>query len=91
MNDKLFMGALGGTAMSAVGTGMQTNEILQTVSLVITILGGIVSLIVIPILNWYNKSKKDGKIDSSELEEATKILKDGIEAIKKEDKHEQDK
>lgn len=70
-----------GTGTCAVGTAMQTNEVLQTISLIITILGGIVTLIVLPILNWYNKAKKDGKITSEEIKEGVETLNDGLEKL----------
>lgn len=70
-----------GTAMSATGTLMQTNELLQTISLIITIIGGIISFIVIPLVNWYRKSKADGKIDADELKEGIDIVKDGVEEL----------
>lgn len=64
-----LIGGLVGTSTSAVGTALQTNDVLQTISLIITILGGIVSLIVIPILTWYKNAKKDGKITQEEIDE----------------------
>ena len=72
-----------GTSTSAVGTAIQTNEVLQTISLIITILGGIVSLIVIPLLTWYKNAKKDGKITTEEIEEGAKTLQEGLEQLDK--------
>ena len=82
MNGKEFAGGVIGTSLSAVGTALQVNEVLQTISLIITILGGLVSLVLIPLLNWYRNAKKDGKIDAEELTEAAKIVKDGTNKIK---------
>lgn len=79
MEEKLL--ACVGTAMSATGTLMQTNELLQTISLIITIIGGIISFIVIPLVNWYRKSKADGKIDADEIKEGIDIVKDGVEEL----------
>lgn len=82
MKDNLILGSIG-TVLSAIGTGLQTNEVLETISLIITIIGGIITFIVIPLLNWYNKSKADdGKIDADEAREAIKIIADGSEKIK---------
>ena len=82
MKDKLILGSIG-TALSAIGTGLQTNEFLETISLIITIIGGIITFIVMPLLNWHNKSKADdGKIDADEAQETIKIIADGIEKIK---------
>ena len=90
-----FLAGVLGTSCSAVGTALQTNEVLQTISLVITILGGIVSLIVLPLLNWYHKAKQDGKITPDELKEGGETLSDGIEKlnenIKKGNKENEDK
>ena len=79
--NELVLGVIG-TSTSAVGTAIQTNEVLQTISLIITILGGIVSLIIIPILTWYRNAKKDGKITVDEIEEGAKTLQEGLEGTK---------
>ena len=81
MNKEVLGGSIG-TALSAVGTAIQVDEVLKYVSLAITIIGGIISMIIIPILNWYKKSKEDGKISKEELEEGVKIISDGIESVK---------
>lgn len=92
--NELIAGVVG-TSTSVVGTALQTNEVLQTISLVITILGGIVTLIVLPILNWYHKSKQDGKITPDEIKEGVETLSDGLnqlnENIKKGNKENEDK
>ena len=82
MNGKEFAGGVIGTSLSAVGTALQFNEVLQTISLVITILGGLVSLVLIPLLNWYRNAHKDGKIDVDEVKDAAKIVEDGTKKIK---------
>ena len=73
-----------GTALSFIGTATQTNEILQNISLVITIIGGIITFIILPLINWYHKSKQDGKIDKDELKDGINIIVDGTEKIKDE-------
>lgn len=83
MKDEIIMGTIG-TGLSAVGTATQTNEILQTVSLIITIIGGLITFIVLPLLNWYNKAKQDGKIDAEEIKEGVQIITDGSEKVKDE-------
>ena len=75
------LGGLFGTSLSAIGTVIQTNEMLQTVSLVITIVGGVISLIIIPILNWWRKAKKDGKITSDEIKEGVDTIVGGINEL----------
>lgn len=79
-----LIGGCIGTALSALGTALQTNEILETISLVITIIGGVITFIVVPILNWYKHAKKDGKIDADEIKEGLDIIVDGSERVKDE-------
>lgn len=81
MKDNLIYGSIG-TALSAIGTGLQTNEVLETISLIITIIGGIITFIIAPLLSWYNKSKVNGKIDTNEVQEAIEIITHGSEKIK---------
>ena len=83
MKQELLSGTIG-TALSIVGTAMQTNEILETISLVITIIGGVITFIIVPILNWYRHAKKDGKIDADEIKEGLDIIVDGSERVKDE-------
>ena len=78
---ELISGAFG-TALSATGTALQTNELLQTISLIITILGAIISMIVLPLLTWYKNAKKDGKITKDEIKEGIDTLQEGIEGVK---------
>jgi len=82
MNETEFVGGIIGTGISAIGTATQTNEILQTISICITIAGGIVSLIIIPLYNWYKKAKQDGSITKDEINEGVKTLQKGINEIK---------
>lgn len=83
MKQELLSGTIG-TTLSIIGTAMQTNEILETISLVITIIGGVITFIVVPILNWYRHAKKDGKIDADEIKEGLDIIVDGSEKLKDE-------
>ena len=83
MKYELITGAVG-TSLGVVGTATQTNELLQTISLVVTIVGAVISMIVVPLLGWYNKAKKDGKITTEELEEGAKTLQEGVEGVKEE-------
>lgn len=81
MEKELLTGTIG-TAVSAVGTATQTNEMLQTISLVITIIGGLITFIIVPLVSWYQKAKKDGKIDANEAKEGAKIIIEGSQEIK---------
>jgi len=70
-----------GTSLGVIGTSIQTEDVLRIVSLIITIIGCLITWIVIPILNWYNKAKEDGKINKEEVKELTDILDEGSKKI----------
>ena len=82
MVQREMIGGAIGTTLSATGTALQTNELLQTISLIITILGAIISMIVLPLLTWYKNAKKDGKITKDEIKEGIDTLQEGIEGVK---------
>lgn len=81
MKDELILGGAG-TALAVLGTATQINEVLQTISLVITILGAFVSFVVVPLLSWYKNANKDGKITADEVKDAAKTLKEGLDKTK---------
>ncbi len=80
--NKEFAGGLFGTVLSATGTAMQPSEVLQYISLGITIVGGIITLIIIPLWNCWQKAHKDGKITEDEVEEGLDTAAKGIEELK---------
>ena len=87
--NKELIGGIAGTSLSIVGTASQTNELLQDISLVLTIIGTLITIIM-ALINWWKNAKKDGKITSDEIQDAVDIIKDGVDSIKdkidKEDK-----
>ena len=72
---------IGGNAGMYVLTVIQTKEIFQIISLVLSIL---ISLFIIvgKIVDWYKKAKSDGKITKDEIEELTGNVKEDISQIK---------
>lgn len=86
--NKEVVGAMSGTALSAVGTGLQTSEVLQIISLVLTIIGSLITIIM-AVTNWWKKANADGKITKEEIQEGIDIIQDGIEDLK--DKTKEDK
>ena len=80
MKRELITGSIG-TAFGVVGTVTQTNEILQTISLIVTIIGATISMIVVPIMSWHIRAKKDGKITEEEIKEGVEILNDGLDKV----------
>lgn len=85
MKEEIITGSVG-TALSFVGTATSTNEILQTISLIITIIGGIITFVVVPLLTWYKNAKKDGKITKEEIKDGIDILKEGIDKVSNKEK-----
>lgn len=81
MKDELIVGGAG-TAIAALGTATQINEVLQTISLVITILGALISFVVVPLLSWHKNAKKDGKVTKEEFKEGCKSLIEGVRRTK---------
>lgn len=84
MKDEIIVGLTGESA-AIIGTATQSNEVLQRISLIITIIGGVLTIIatcVIPLIKWFKKAKEDGKIDEDEVEEGKGLFKKLIEAIK---------
>ena len=79
MKQEFIAGGVG-TGLGVLGTAMQLNEVLQTISLIITILGALVSFVVVPLLSWHKNAKKDdGKIDEEEFKEGCKHLIEGVQ------------
>ena len=81
MKIKEFILGLIGTGMSSVGAIVDVNEVLSIISYVITIVGGILTLIVIPLITWWKRAKEDGKITKEEIDEATQIVQTGIDGL----------
>lgn len=75
--------------VALVGSVVMIEGYLQIISLSLAILASLVSLS-INIAKWWKKAKKDGKIDSEELEELDNIIKEGKEECQNLTKHDQD-
>lgn len=75
--------------ISAVATALQTNEMLQNIQAVLTIIAFIVS-IAFSIYHWYKEASKDGKITKDEVDDLADDIKDKVDDFKnknnKEDK-----
>ena len=87
MNETGTVVSMTSTGVGAVFTAIQTNPVYQIISLVITILGLLVTIassIVIPLIKWYHKAKADGKITKEEKEEAAQIIQNGTDQVKTE-------
>ena len=79
--NKEVIGGIVGTSVSATGTALQTNNVLSTISLIITIIGGLIT-IAMALINWFQRAKADGKIDKDEIKEGLEIIEQGAKDIK---------
>ena len=71
-----------GTGISAVLTIVQTNEVFQIISLVLTIITTLLTFI-FTIYKWIKLSKEDGKIDEDEIKQGIEIVEDFKESLDK--------
>ena len=85
MKDLKLLGGLFGTAISASSVALSADELDHIVSIVCAVLGVIIVLItsvIIPLIQWRKKARADGVITKEELEEAGKIISNGVEDVK---------
>lgn len=64
--DGIVFGSIG--ALETVVTVAQTNEVFQTIQIIISALAGAVAL-AYTIWRWYRNAKKDGKITEDEVDD----------------------
>lgn len=83
--DKLLCGVVG-TAISAAGTGLAISEIQAIISIIITIAGFIISVLIPLIMKLIHKikeAKKDGKLSKEELDDITSTVKEIVDESSK--------
>ena len=82
--DKLMCGLVG-TAVSAAGTGLAISEVQAVVSIIITVLGFIISVVVPFIMKLIHKikeAKKDGHITEEEAKDIMNtVIEDGKDVL----------
>ena len=96
--DKIMIGLLG-TAVSATGAGLSVTELQAIISIIVTVLGFIISVLIPLCIKIYNKikyAKEDGKVDKEEMEDIIYTGKEILDETKKvidevKDKHADDK
>lgn len=90
-NELITCGVVG-TAVSATGAGLSVNEIQAIVSIIVTVLGFIISVLVPLGIKLFKKIKKaleDKKITKEEAEDIINTVQEIVDETKKEiDKHE---
>lgn len=80
--DELSCG-IGGTVLSAVGAGMSVTELQAIISIIVTVSGFIISVLIpliIKLVKKIKKAREDGKIDKEELDD---IMSTGKEIVDK--------
>lgn len=79
---------VGGNSLMYILTAVQTNEIFQLISLILSIAISVVILIgklgqlIVKLHNWWKNAKKDGKITQEEIQDGVNIAVEGINDIK---------
>ena len=83
--DKIMVGLLG-TSVSAVGAGLSVTELQAIISIIVTVAGFIISVLIPLLAKLYNKimsAKKDGKIDKEEMKDIVSTGKEILDETKK--------
>ena len=65
----------GGCIFSYFLAFIQTNEVMQVISFVLSTIASVL-IIVLRLWAWWKEARKDGKIDKTEIEDAIDILED---------------
>ena len=84
-DDKIMVGILG-TSVSMIGAGLSVTELQAIISIIVTIAGFIISVLIPLFIKLYNKikhAKEDGKIDKEEMEDIVSTGKEILDETKK--------
>lgn len=84
-DDKIMVGILG-TSVSAVGAGLSVTDLQAIISIIVTVAGFIISVLIPLFAKLYNKimqARKDGKIDKEEMEDIASTGKEILDETKK--------
>lgn len=71
-----------GNVGTYVLSAIQTNEVLQIISFVLSSITSLV-IIFLRLWSWWKEAKKDGKIEKEEIDEAIGIIEDSRKDKKK--------
>lgn len=84
-DDKLMMGVIG-TAVSATGAGLSVTELQAIISIIVTISGFIISVLIPLIIKLVKKikaAKEDGKITKEEVDDIASTVKEIVDESSK--------
>ena len=86
VNHESLVGGTVGTMISALAINVDNLRSIESiVAIVCTSLGLLITIItslIIPLVKWYARSKKDGKISADEVVDGVETLKDGLKNLK---------
>ena len=86
VNHESLVGGTVGTMISALAINVDNLRSIESiVAIVCTSLGLLITIItslIIPLVKWYARSKKDGKISADEVVDGVETLKDGLQNLK---------
>ena len=86
MDDTKMMCGFLGTAVGACGAGLSVTEIQAIVSIIVTVLGFVISVLIpliIKLVNKYKKAKEDGVITEEEAKDLAETGKDIVDSSTK--------
>lgn len=84
-DDKIMVGILG-TSISAIGTGLSVTELQAIISIIVTVLGFIISVLIpliIKIVKKFKDAKADGVITKEEAEDIASTAKEIVDESSK--------
>ena len=84
-DDRILYGATG-TIVSAVGAGMSVTELQAIVSIIVTVAGFVISVLIPLIIKLVKKikaAKADGKITKEEVDDITSTVKEIVDESSK--------
>lgn len=84
-DDRIMYGAAG-TIVSAVGAGMSVTELQAIVSIIVTVAGFVISVLIPLIIKLVKKikaAKADGKITKEEVDDITSTVKEIVDESSK--------
>ena len=84
-DDNLYIGLLG-TAISATGASLSVTDLQAIISIIVTIAGFIISVLIplgIKLVNKIKAAKADGKVDKEEMKDILSTGQEILEETKK--------
>ena len=86
MSDDNLTAGIFGTAISAVGAGISVNELQAIISIIVTIAGFIISVLIplcVKLSNKIKSARADGKVDKEEMKDILSTGQEILEETKK--------